>query len=45
MESGVSTQGSEVRSWSSELELECGGLGVGGGAKVRARGFGVSAER
>ena len=32
------------RSWSSELELESGGLGVGGGAKVRASGYGVFAE-
>ena len=62
MESGVSTQGSGVRSWSSELELESGvrgqyaGVrsqesvrrgqesGVGGGAKVRASGYGVFAE-
>ena len=43
-EAEVSTQGSEVRSWSLELELESGGLGVGGGAKVRASGYGVFAE-
>ena len=56
------TQGRRVRrgSWSLELELESGGLGVrgqesgvrsqelesevGGGAKVRANGYGVFAE-
>ena len=48
-------QGRRVRrgSWSLELELESGGLGVrsqelesevGGGAKVRANGYGVFAE-
>ena len=41
-ESGVSSQYAGVRG--QKLEFRVGGLGVGGGAKVRARGFGVSAE-
>ena len=41
-ESGVSSQYAGVRG--QKLEFRVGGLGVGGGAKVRASGCGVSAE-
>ena len=41
-ESGVSSQYAGVRG--QKLEFRVGGLGVGGGAKVRASGYGVFAE-